>query len=252
MNQNSKTSADGPAERAGVSGIAQTGIDTAGEVVGAARSILDEMMAGFNLVAERGTSAAGKTVNAYTRRVSESTGMPNNSGDTPGSRTGDQQGDAAGPASSAESERLVGQVIELAQQVVKVAADASARLLEVGVGPVERFVAPDSRAHDDARLVIGPVSPGHKATGTFELDNMAAHQSSIRLVLTNPLASMRGSIPLARVAFSPNPVEIAENASHKVEVVVSVPSTTPPGRYLGIVRCDEVADLTLVLGVDVD
>ncbi len=216
--------------------VARTGVTAATDAVEAATAVLEEVLAGFDTVTKRVSSVAAKSVDAY----------------SPQPKASDAKDEAGQERANADgTDQLVGQVLDLAQHVVKIAADASARLLEVGVGPIESFVDPDTHSRHEPRLTLKPVRDGHTTRGTFSLDNTSAHESPIRLVLTNPLASMRGTIPVNRVIFSPNPANVPDNGSIDVTVEVKVPSSTPSGRYLGIVRSDEVADLTLILAVDV-
>ena len=122
----------------------------------------------------------------------------------------------------------------------------------MSLGPIENLIDRDShRRGTDAWVIVGPVGSGKRGTATFELENVASHQTEISLTLTNPLASMKGTIPLDQVTFTPNPISLSQQGAVEVKVAVGVPPSTPPGRYLGIVRSDEVADLTVILGVDV-
>ncbi len=219
--------------------VARTGVTAATDSVEAATAVMEELLAGFNTVTKRVSSVAAKSVDAYGSQHKQSAATDASDGAEQERANGDG------------ADQLVGQVLDLAQHVVKIAADTSARLLEVGVGPIESFVDPDTHSRHEPRLTLKPVRDGHSVTGTFSLDNTSAHESPIKLVLTNPLASMRGTIPVNRVVFSPNPANIPEHGSIDVEVEVKVPSSTPSGRYLGIVRSDEVTDLTLILAVDV-
>lgn len=228
--------------------VARTGITAATDSVEAATAVVEELLAGFDTVTKQMSSIAVKSVDAYSSQPknAEKTEEFKHSKKSENSYANDRDrsmGDG--------TDQLVGQVLDLAEHVVKIAADASARLLEVGVGPIESFVDPDTHSRHEPRLTLKPVRGGHTTRGTFSLDNTSSHDSTIGLVLTNPLASMRGTIPVNRVIFDPSPANVPEDGSIDVTVEVKVPSSTPSGRYLGIVRSDEVADLTLILAVDV-
>jgi hypothetical protein len=217
------------------------GLRSALEIVELGSEVLEEVLAGFDATARRGTRIVTKTVTSVTDR--------SRAGDT--SDTASTSNSTGDGEQTTSADELVGQVLDLAQHMVRVATDAASRLLEVGVGPVERLVQPDSHRHDDARLTLGPARGGQRVSGTFTLENASDHPSEIVLVLTNPLASLRGTIPIDRVVFEPNPVRVPAHGTTDVEIRLKVPNSASAGQYLGIVRSDGVPDLSLILGVDV-
>lgn len=88
-------------------------------------------------------------------------------------------------------------------------------------------------------------------SGTFELDNAGAHDAEVSVVLPNALASVRGQIPADRVVLTPSPVSVPAEGKATITAIVSVPTITEAGHYVGIVRSDEIPALTLILEVDV-
>jgi hypothetical protein len=224
--------------------------------------VLDEILAGLESVAHRGNGLARSAVEAGSsavqarvdpygsQRPSKSKPAPAKPGDpSPTS----QQGSASAPLVDSE---VVSQVFDLAQQVLKVFGDAAGRVLQTGLGPIEKMLDNDSHRHDDVWVTLGDATAGRTVKSTFELENSATHPVEVALTVTNPLASMRGTIPINRVHFSPNPVPLPaatddEPGVVSVTVTVDVPQGTPAGHYLCIVRSSQVADLTVILGVDV-
>jgi hypothetical protein len=87
--------------------------------------------------------------------------------------------------------------------------------------------------------------------------------------MTNPMASMSGTIPIDTVSFKrtgpehadapagaadsepPWRVRVPAGESVRVQVEVRVPARQAPGTYLGIVRSPDAEDFHLVLEVQV-
>jgi hypothetical protein len=236
--------------------VVRAGVDSARQIVEQTTSMMDEIFVGFESIARHSSKLASATYDsardltrsalpsrvnvAATNRGSNSSGAKEAVGSA-----------GAGNASKNEQDDLVGQVLDLARDLVKVAGDAAGRLLEIGVGPIERLTDADSHRRDVPRVVLGPVRAGRQARATFELENSDDHESSVSLVLTNALASMNGTIPIDRVTFDPDPAAVDAGRSCPVTVTVRVPESAPSGRYLGIVRSDQVPDLILIMEVDV-
>jgi hypothetical protein len=154
----------------------------------------------------------------------------------------------AGRASPFESGRA-GEIADLVWNVVTVATYSVARLVEVIAGPIERLIDPDPAVYDDQWLLLGPVPAGGRTTGSFSLLNSAPHDAEVGVLLSNPPANTSGSIPVDRVVFRPQPANVPGNGAAEVAVSAHIPNSTSPGRYLGVVRSNEVPDLTLVLEI---
>jgi hypothetical protein len=166
-------------------------------------------------------------------------------------RTGGTPATPESPPTPPSDGSTAGQLINLGFQFAQVFSYGVFRFLEVLVGPLEALVDRDPTIVDDVHLVLGPVNAGERVHGTFELDNAATHDAEVSVVLPNALASVRGQIPADRVALTPSPASVPALGSATITVTVSVPTMTEAGRYLGIVRSDEIPDLSLILDVEV-
>ena len=153
-----------------------------------------------------------------------------------------------GRSSPFESARA-GEIADLVWNVVTVATYSVARLVEVIAGPIERLIDPDPAVYDDQWLLLGPVPAGGRTTGSFSLLNSAPHDAEVGVLLSNPPANTSGSIPVDRVVFRPQPATVPGGGAVDVAVSAHIPSSTSPGRYLGVVRSNQVPDLTLVLEI---
>jgi hypothetical protein len=182
-------------------------------------------------------------------------------------------GDVAAAADSAGPE-LAEQMLDLARQMMRLATDTAARVLDVVAGPIDRLLDPEARQDHEAWLALGPVRQGHTTRGSFAVVDDAGTGPMIRLTLTNPLASMGGVIPIDAISFSrpggggpaapaapsspagvgaaaPWRVRVPAGGSADVEVEVRVPAHQAPGTYLGIVRSPDAEGFHLVLEVQV-
>jgi hypothetical protein len=227
-------------------------------------------------VAHLGTAAALTTVNLSGRKLGEfqraarraalvalQTAVPRNqapvAGPDPGARgpgpiasaPGKPGGPGPGPArrSSPFESARAGEIADLVWNVVTVVTYSVARLVEVIAGPIERLIDPDPAVYDDQWLLLGPVPAGGRTTGSFSLLNSAQHDAEVGVLLSNPPANTSGVIPVDRVVFRPQPATVPGNGTVEVAVSAQIPSSTSPGRYLGVVRSNEVPDLTLVLEI---
>ena len=225
-------------------------------------------------VAHLGTAAARTTVTLSGRKLGEfqrvvrraalvaiQTAGPRNQvpveGPVPGARGSGPIGSflgkpgalgAVGGSRPFESARA-GQIADLVWNVVTVVTYSVARMVEVVAGPIERLIDPDPTVHDDRWLLLGPVPVGGRATGSFSLLNSAPQDAEVGVLLSNPPANTSGVIPVDRVVFRPQPATVPGGGAVEVAVSAQIPSSTVPGRYLGVVRSNEVPGLTLVLEI---
>ncbi len=224
-------------------------------------------------VAHLGTAAALTTVTLSGRKLGElqravrraavgaiRTAVPRNptpvEGPVPGARgpgpiassQGQPGSGAVGGSSPFESPRA-GAIADLVWNVVTVVTYSVARMVEVVAGPIERLIDPDPTVYDDQWLLLGPVPAGGRTTGSFSLLNSAPHDAEVGVLLSNPPANTSGVIPVDRVVFRPQPATVPGDGAVEVAVSAQIPSSTPPGRYLGVVRSNEVPNLTLVLEI---
>ena len=238
------------------------GVDAAKDVVGLAAKVMDEILAGLESVAHRGNTLARSAVDAGSNAVQAKVAPGSSKPKSPKPADPKPADPASGPAGATSSPaplvdtQVVSQVFDLAQQVLKVFGDAAGRVLQTGLGPIEKMLGGDSHRHDDVWVTLGEVTAGRSARSTFDLENSATHPVEVALTVTNPLASMKGTIPIGNVQFSPNPAQLPAATDDapgvvSVTVTVDVPQGTPPGHYLCIVRSAQVGDLTVILGVDV-
>ena len=142
-----------------------------------------------------------------------------------------------------------GQIADLVWNVVTVATYSVARMVEVVAGPIERLIDPDPTVNDDRWLLLGPVPAGGRTTGSFSLLNSAQQDAEVGVLLSNPPANTSGVIPVDRIVFHPQPATVPGDGAAEVAVSAQIPSSTPPGRYLGVVRSNDVPSLTLVLEI---
>ena len=122
-------------------------------------------------------------------------------------------------------------------------------MVEVVAGPIERLIDPDPTVNDDRWLLLGPVPAGGRTTGSFSLLNSAQQDAEVGVLLSNPPANTSGVIPVDRIVFHPQPATVPGHGAAEVAVSAQIPSSTPPGRYLGVVRSNDVPSLTLVLEI---
>ncbi len=238
-------------------GIAEAGIEAAKEIVGLAVKVVEELMAGAETVTHRGNVLARNAVEKASDVVQTNVSV----GPKPKPKPKPKPGQGGSPPDGGSTAPLVdtqvvSQLFDLAQQALKVAGDAAGRVLQTGLGPIEKMLDRDSHRHDDVWVTIGQVPAGRSGKATFELENAAEHPTEVALRVTNPLASMKGTIPMSQVHFSPNPAHLPAATDDgpgvaEVVVTVDVPATTAPGHYLCIVRSAQVADLTMILALDV-
>jgi hypothetical protein len=239
----------------------RVGVDSATEIAEIGFSVVEELMAGFDTVARRGSNAvvasvdkakdaAARVTGGDDRRRSTDDGRPSTDDGRPSADDADREQPSRQTADDVGE--LIGQALDLAQHALRVATDAAARVLEVGIGPVEQLVDPKGhRRADDARIDLGNVQPGRRVSGEFELTSTADHDIEVTLGLINPLAGMRGTIGIDQVTLDPLRVTVPAHGERSVQVTVDVPASTPAGRYLGIVRADSVPDLAVVVSIDV-
>ncbi len=161
---------------------------------------------------------------------------------------GKPRGPGAAGSPPFESPRA-GEIADLVWNAVTVVTYSVARMVEVFAGPIERLIDPDPTVYDDQWLLLGPVPAGGRTTGSFSLVNSAPHDAEVGVLLSNPPANTSAVIPVDRVVFRPQPATVPGAGAVEVAVSAQIPSSTPPGRYLGVVRSNEVPNLTLVLEI---
>jgi hypothetical protein len=269
----------------------RSGVATARRAVDMASSVVDEVMAGLDEVTRRTVRVASTSVEEARRTMARpatggsAAGSPSagsaaagptlaggsllaGNTTTAGNPTTTAQGSGAATASSAGPE-LADQLLGLARQMISLATDTAARVLDVVAGPVERLVDPEARQDHEAWLSLGPVLRGNRGCGKFSVVDDSGNGATVWLTLDNPLASMTGTIPIGAVSFRlagpdhaneprtpadnkpPWSVNVPAGGSVDVEVEVRVPATQAPGTYLGIVRSPKVDSFHLVLEVQV-
>jgi hypothetical protein len=242
-----------------VPGLVRLGTSVARETAATAQRVIDEMYAGAREVSARARTGAGSQNRkraaqgdgAGPARVRLGTGGGESAArgraEPATGRAGKRRSGAA-PAGSGEQAEVVEQLIDLVYEVASVLTEAAGRLVEVGAGPLETFMRPGAPDGEQGRLVI-EAEPGRKAVGSFSLENTGTTEVTMNLRLINPLASMKGHIPLTAVKLSPARPAIAPGEHEDVQVAVTVPAKAAPGNYFGLVRCDEAPELVLILEV---
>jgi hypothetical protein len=222
-------------------------------------SILEEVVAGFDEVAQRGVGVARSMSGAL-----DGSGR----GTRSGSRKRRPAESGRAHVDSADGD-LADQLLELTRQLLGLASGTAGRLLELAAGPIDQMLDPELEEQRDAWLSLEPVAPGETATGSFLVveDNRTA--ITMRLVLPNPLAGMNSSLPEDAVWFwvadaslvkprqSPPvtrgragegfTVHVPRDGEVTVHVEVNVPLDTPSGSYVAIVRSPDVDGFYLVL-----